>query len=269
MVLMTNKPLMKRILLFVLLFLSAEISAQQSQFGMYIPTDIPFKADMPYMSTNVGFGLSGGYSFASSTPFYLEFKSSWGSYSSTTLSQTYSFSNGTQTNVNVDYRSSMHKYLLGTKWMIGNSYKTIRGYVTPQVGLANFRSRIVIADPQDEDDCQALERRTTQKFAGFVYGGELGAEIAMEHIFKKIQQENTHKIILSLNYLAGFKHFEYVNIRYMMDEVHGEHTMNDDRDINAQFINVSTNAIHEHKIAELYHSPLRFWGFNIGYVVKF
>jgi hypothetical protein len=40
-------------------------------------------------------------------------------------------------------------------------------------------------------------------------------------------------------------------------------------DINATFINVSTQDIHQHKIAELYNTSLRMWQINIGYTLRF
>lgn len=260
---------MKTILPVLFILVSTCSICQLGQFGMYVPVDFPDKNVMPKMGTNVGFGISGGYSPLPSAPFYIEMKASWGSYSMKTLEQTYEFEDGSQTTVNVNYKSSLHKYLIGSKFMIGNNYKAFRGFITPQIGVANFKTNIVINDPQDEDDCKALERKRTQHFAGFVYGGEIGGEIDLSRIFRKVEEENTHKLVISASYLAGFGMFKYVNVRYMEDEVHDMDVMHDDRDINATFINVSTNSLHEHKIAELYQTPLRFWGFNLGYIYNF
>lgn len=260
---------MKIRLLFLFILVAVCSFSQKGQFGMYLPVDFPDKSVMPKMSPNIGFGFSGGFSPFERTPFFIEMKASWGSYSSKTLEQTYMFEDSSKTTVDVSYRSSLHKYLIGTKIMIGHSYRPIRGFITPQVGVANFKTNIVIYDPEDEDDCQALERKRTQHFAGFVYGGEIGAEVDLSRIFTKMAEENKHKLLLSASYLAGFEMFEYVNIRYMQDEVHDMNVVHDDRDINATFVNVSTNSLHEHKIAELYHTPLRFWGFNLGYVCNF
>lgn len=260
---------MKIILPFLFAVISIITFAQRGQFGMYIPVDIADKNLMPKMETNVGFGISTGYSPFHRAPFFIELKGSWGSYSIETLKQTYLFTNGTQTTVDVSYKSSFNKYLLGTKFMIGHDFRSVRGFITPQIGVGKFKTNIVISDPQDEDDCRALERKTTQKDAGFVYGGEIGAEISLDRIFKKFETENKHKLILSANYLAGFNHFEYVNVRYMTDEVDGTNLTHADADLKATFINVSTNSLHEHKIAEMYYTPLRFIGFNIGYVFNF
>jgi hypothetical protein len=60
----------------------------------------------------------------------------------------------------------------------------------------------------------------------------------------------------------------------MEDKTHGvvlegESVSVDERDINATFINVSSNNLHEHKIAELYKTPLSYFGLQIGYVYSF
>lgn len=260
---------MKKLILSSVCFISFIANSQHGQIGVFVPIDIPVKSEMPKMGTNVGIGFSAAYSPFFTAPVFLELKTSWGSYSAKTLQQTYMFDNGSQTTTDVSYTSSLHKYLLGTKVMLGRDYKAVRGFVTPQIGVANFRTKIVIADPQDEDDCKPLDRETTQKFAGFVYGGEIGAQISMEKLFKGISSENTHKLFISASYLAGFDHFEYVNVRYMQDEVHDTQTSHSSGDINASFINVTTNQIHEHKIAEVYHTNLRMIGINIGYVINF
>lgn len=151
--------------------------------------------------------------------------------------------------------------------MLNGDYHAIRLFVTPQFGLLKMKSKIMVADPQDEDQCQPLERKTTQKDLGFAFGGEIGAEFDMHRIFKGIAEENKHKLVLSCNYLGSSRHFEYVNIKYMKDEVHDMDAH--PTDLTTRFINVSTSSIHEHKIAELYHTPLSMIGFNIGYTICF
>ena len=261
---------MKTTLLIILSIISLQTIAQNRyQLGAYVPIDFPDKSVMPKMSVNGGFGIAAAYSPIYGSPFFIELKGSWGGYASRILEQTYQYDNGSQTRTDVTYTSSMNKYLLGVKYMIGQDFRAVRGFITPQIGVAKFKSRIVIADPQDVDDCQPLDRETAQRFTGFVYGGEVGAEVSLDRIFTKMASENQHKIVLSANFLGGFNHFKYVNVRYMEDAVEGTHVGHDGNSINASFINVSTNEIHEHQVAELYHSALRMWGFNVGYTFNF
>ncbi len=250
--------------------------SQKLQFGTYVPVDIPMRHKMPYMSTNVGLGFGGAYKPVSQIPVFAELKGSFGGYSNRTLQQTYIFGDGSSTVTDVRFSSNMHKLLLGTKVVFGSEYKGFRMYLTPQAGFAFMNSRIFIEDPTDVDGCKALERKKTQRFAGFIYGGELGAEISMDRIFKGIVVENRHRLIFAMTYMRGTRPFEYVNIKYMKDNNHGvagehDHHMNDEdrTDIETTFINVSSNNTHEHKIAELYRTPFEFVGFNIGYVISF
>jgi len=259
----------KALLFFTFSFVSLFSFTQKGQIGAFIPIDSPIKSIMPNMNTNIGFGIQGSYSPFYGAPFYIELKGSWGTYSQKSLEQTYFFSDSSQTATNVNYKSSLRKYLLGTKFMIGNDFRAVRGFITPQVGLAKYRTNIVITDPSDVDDCKPLDRKTTQKDIGFVYGGELGVEISLDRIFKTFEDENKHKLLISGSFLNGFNHFEYANVRYMKDEVHGTNVTHADADINTTFINLSTNELHEHKIGELYHTSLMNWGINIGYVYNF
>lgn len=268
---------MKRILPLFLL-LAAPVFGQQFKIGAFIPIDIPNKTIMPKMSVNAGLGLQVAYRPFLGFPAYLELKGNIGNYSNRTLRQTYNFGNGSQTTTDVTYKSAMNKVLFGTKFFIGNDYQGIRAFITPQVGTVFLKSNIVIADPTDVDDCKPLERKTTQRDAGFVYGGEIGAEIALNKLIRSMASENRHHLVISASFLNGFKPFEYVNVRYMKDESHDAlpadgghagHTDADGRDINTTFINVSSNALHEHKIAELYRTSLQFWSLNIGYTFTF
>jgi hypothetical protein len=260
---------MKTITFIILTMSSFFTFSQGGEFGINVPVDVPFKSVMPYMGTNVGFGMNFAYSPIPGSPLYIEFKPSWGMYYSKTLQQTYTFDDSSSTITDVNYTSGLQKYLLGAKVMIGHEYRSVRGFITPQIGLGRARTKIFIADPEDEDGCRPLESRNTQKFTSGVYGGEVGVEFDLYRLFPNFLYENKHNLVIAGTFLAGFKHFEYVNVEYMQNESHSTDVSHDDRDINATFINVGSNALHEHKIAELYHTPLRMWGISIGYTINF
>lgn len=242
--------------------------AKQFQLGTNIFFDFPIKSTMPYMGVNGGVGLQFAYSPMPRTPFYIEFKPSWGVYSMRSLDQTFVFSDGSQTQTTVDYSSAMSKYILGFKYMLGPEYKRCRGFVTPQIGAAKLKSRIVIQDPEDEDGCKPLDSRTAIKDWGWVYGGEAGIDLDLNLFRKKVEQGNVH-LFAAINYLRGFRHFKYTNVKYMQDAPHDTNVQHDDRDINVQFVNLTTNEIHEHKVGEVYHTALEMVGFNIGVKVNF
>lgn len=268
---------MKTILLLVTLFPVFSFGQTHYQIGTYLTSDIPNHAIMSKMSSNIGMGLQFAYKPLYHLPVSFELKASVGTYSNHTMEQTYYFSDSSSTTTNVSYSSSMNKVLFGTKVLIGSEFQKIHGFFTPQIGASFMRSKIRIADPQDEDDCKPLEKATTQKYSGFTYGAELGAELDMSVLMKNIR-ENKHYLYASATFLNGFGQFEYVNVKYMHNHAHGPlpeggttTTITDEngRDITATFINVSTNSLHDHKIAELYRTNLQYWGFNIGYVFYF
>jgi hypothetical protein len=253
---------------------------QRWQIGSYLTFDIPNHTVMPKMSTNFGIGIQTAYRPIQRIPVMLEFKASTGAYSSRTLQQTYVFDSTSSTTTDVTYGSHMNRLNLGTKIYLVHDYRTIRPFITPQIGVSFMKSKIVIADPADEDDCKALDRKTTQRYSGFTYGAEAGVEVAINRLFKNAGSngdDNRHRLYASVTFMNSFNSFEYVNVKYMKDHDHaamsggGSPAPSEDgnRDLNGSFINVSTNQIHEHKIAELYRTNLQFWGINIGYTFNF
>jgi hypothetical protein len=243
--------------------------SQQSRVGIFLPLDVPVKSTMPKMSTAVGIGFTAAYSPFFSVPISFEFKANIGGYSSRTVAQTYQFNDGSQTITDVTYSSGLNKMLLGSKFILGGNYKAIRGYITPQIGTARFRSKITIADPQDQDGCRPLDSEVLQKNRGFIYGGEIGAEIALSRLLPHKTTDEGHTLFCSVSYLLGFAQFEYVNVRYMTDKLHTSMVTHNAADVNARFVNLSTNDIHEHKVAELYHTPFEIIGIQIGYIYRF
>ena len=269
---------MKRLLLFFSFIPFLNQAQTNWQVGAYLASDFPNKSIMPKMSPATGLGLQLGYQPIDNIPVSLEIKSNFGIYASKTMEQTFYFDDFSSTRTNVTYSSNFNQVKLGAKYQIGNDFKQVRVFVTPQIGYGFMRSKIRIDDPQDEDDCKPLVKETTQRSSGLTYGAELGVEVDMNKIFRRIDRENMHYLFATATFMNGVKPFEYVNVRYMQDHDHGplpeggaelETSDENGRPITATFINVSNNNLHEHKIAELYKTGLQYWGFNIGYVIHF
>jgi len=249
--------------------------AQRVEIGGNASLDFPNRAIMPKMGVVKSLGFVAAFRPVSTFPLALELKGSLGQYSSQILPQTYIFSNGDQTSVDVNYRSNMHKLLFGAKIKIGSEYRVMNFFVTPQIGAAFLNSRIYIEDPNTQQgECKALESSHPHRYKTGVYGGEIGTQINLSRIASGSGSYN-HRLNLSFNFLAGFKPVDYINVKYMQDGPHGvagEEPMDHgdpDRELTATFVNVTTNATHSHKIAELYRTPLQMWGFSIGYVYAF
>jgi hypothetical protein len=268
---------MKRILLlFLILPFLAVSQIHKGEISPFIPITIPVKSQMPFMSSAIGIGLKGGYKPWNQLPFLFELKASINSYSNRTLSQTFLFGDGSSTQTNVTYSSGFNQTSLGLKIQIGSDLRLISGFVTPQIGTLRMRSKIVVADPMDEDGCAPLDRKTTHKYRGFFVGAEAGIDLDFALIWKSVP-EGKNKFTFSVMHLYGLGLFNYVNVKYMKDHEH--HLMEEGEvmavtdegrtDITASFINVSTQNIHQHKIAELYNTGLRMWQFSLGMTFRF
>lgn len=212
---------------------------------------LPVKSQMPKMGAVGGVGFTASYSPFFHAPFSLELKANIGGYGYQTLTQTYQFDDGTQTHTDVTYSSGMNRLLIRTKLMIGGGFRAVRRYVTPQIGSARFRSKISVADPADSDACHPLDTDIRQKDRGWIYGGEVGAEIVLSRLLTNHISDEGYTVFFSASYLRGFNHFEYVNVVYMSDKVHSTMETHTAADLTAEFINLTTNVIHEHKVAEL------------------
>lgn len=268
---------MKRVLL--LLYLLPVVAFGQfhkGEISPFLPVTIPVKDQMPFMSRAFGIGLKGGYKPFHHLPFVVELKTSTNGYSSRTIEQTFLFSDGSSTQTDVKYSSGFNQSSLGMKVQIGSDTRLISGFVSPQIGTVRNQSRIVIYDPIDIDACAPLDRVKTHKYRGYFYGTEVGVDLDFA-LFWKSAPEGKNKFNISAMALQGFGMFNYVNIKHMKDHSHYLHedgeemAVTDDgrTDVTATFINVSTQDIHQHKIAELYSSKLRMWQFSLGMTFRF
>lgn len=265
---------MKQFITYLFILGVGTVFSQQFQGSVYTTFDFPDRAAMPKMGVVKGIGLMAAFRPAQQIPVFLEMKGSLGNYSARTIPQTYVFTNGDQTSVDVRYSSAMNKWLFGTRIQLGNEYRRFNWFITPQIGGAHFNSRIYIEDPTvEEGECRALENRIPHRDNVFVYGGEIGIQLNLSDLGKGAPSNYQHRVSFSLNFLNSAKKVDYINVKYMSDEPHpvvegGSHE-HDDRELTATFINLTSNATHQHKIAELYSTTLRMWGFNVGYVFMF
>ncbi|MBI1836137.1 MAG: hypothetical protein HYR91_02610 [Flavobacteriia bacterium] len=259
---------MKKLILLFTLFVSFYSNSQKSQFAFYLPIDIPNKNIMPNMNTAVGFGFSFGYRPVFGFPMIAEFKSSFGNYASEYHStKVLLYNNSPATNVHAEFKSRFNKYLVGTKWLIGYDINTFRGFVTPQIGLANFRtiSSYNFDDPNSQNHSG---HKVVQRNLNPVYGLEIGTEIILNNIFKKKITGNTkHRLLLSVSFLQGFGNFSYCNVNNMFDVNALDHNGVVIKE-ESIYTALPNKYIYENYYTEVYTSKLKMWGINIGYIIN-
>jgi len=187
-----------------------------------------------------------------------------GSYASKRIEQTFQFDNNTASVVPVNYSSNTFNINLQTRLNLLNDKNLVIPYITAKGGLYNFFSTIYIDDPSDAGGCHALEQKTimNDKTLYWSAGGGLQADPA---IFSKSKRKGNVLIDISANTIHGGT-MEYINTKHLVDA----QTVNDPggKPLQVKFINASTQAIHEHTVAQVYSSPLRLLEFRAGIKVK-
>lgn len=255
-------------LFFLFLFIHSwnNCLAQKVQIGFYVPIDVPDKAVMPSMQTNVGLGFSIGYRPIFGFPMITELKTSFGGYASKSKSsQSPLYDYYDLTTVNSTFKSKFNKYLLGTKFLIGRDFRTIRGYITPQIGLASFKTSnsYKFNDPNNETQ---ESRKIVQRDLTSVYGIEIGTEIILNDLFSKIQGDFQHRITISASFLQGFNRISYTNVKNVFDVNMVEN--NEEFITNPSFVYLPNDYIYENYMTEIYRTKLSAWGLNVGYIIN-
>lgn len=228
--------------------------------------------------------LSGGIAFAvypnREIPAGIEVRGSLGGYARGSETRTFNFQGTPNTNIDIDYFSRMHKLLIGAKFANPSSDRLLRPFAALHAGRVFFRSSIYILDPEDDDACLPLEDRVVHGFNGWAYGGEAGMEVMVMQDMYGHGEDLIFYVSGSL--LCSFRDVEYINVDYLLDEVpvpatdgsshqHGQGASGSraHEDVFAGFIDVSSQTVHYHKIAELYRTRLQLVGLNVGLILRF
>jgi hypothetical protein len=187
-----------------------------------------------------------------------------GIYANKRIEQTFQFSNNVAAVVPVNYSSNVFNVNLQTRLNLLKETKWVIPYLTLKGGLYNFFSNITIEDPTDPGGCHALQRENiiNDKTLYWSAGGGLQINPAL---FAKRKFLRNLSIDLSANTIRG-GNISYINTKHLMDA----QAVNDPegKPLNVQFVNVSTQEIHEHSVAQVYTSALRMLEFKAGVIVK-
>jgi hypothetical protein len=187
-----------------------------------------------------------------------------GSYASKRIEQTFQFSNNIAAIVPVDYNSNVFNANLQARLNLLSDKHSVIPYITAKGGIYNFFSNIYIDDPQNAGDCHALKSENIIKDNTFYWSAGGGLQIAPS-FFSKHKKENKLKIDISVNTIRGGE-LSYINTKHLVDA----QTVIDpgNKPLNVQFINASSQEIHEHTVAQVYTSPLRMLEFRAGITVR-
>jgi hypothetical protein len=187
-----------------------------------------------------------------------------GSYASKRIEQTFQFDNNTTAVVPVNYNSNTFNASLQARLNLSCDKSLVIPYINAKGGVYNFFSNVNIEDPEDPDGCHALEQKTiiNDKTMYWSAGGGLQIDPG---IFSKNKKRSNIKIDISANTIRG-GNMNYINTKKLIDA----QTLNDpgSKPLNVQFVNASTQSIHEHTVAQVYTSPLRMLEFRLGVTLQ-
>ena len=186
-----------------------------------------------------------------------------GIYAHETIDQTFQFDNNTSTVLPVDYSSNVFNANIQARFNLLSDKNFIIPYINAKGGLYNFYSSVYIGDPEDDGGCRALEQENiiNDKTMYWSAGGGLQINPA---IFSKNKHAGRVIFDISANTIRGGT-INYINTKHLMDP---QNTSDPDgKPLDVRFINVSTQSIHEHTVAQVYTSPLRMLEFRAGVTI--
>lgn len=186
-----------------------------------------------------------------------------GIYAQQKIDQTFTFDNSTTAVVPVNYNSNAFNASAVVRYNFVDEEKFVIPYLTAKGGVYNFFSNIYIEDPHDATGCKALQRENIIKDATLTWSAGAGIQMNTA-VFAKRKFRRNVMIDLSVNTVRG-GNIEYINTKNLMDA----QTINDPegKPLHVQFINASTQNIHEHTVAQVYNSPLRLLEVRLGIAV--
>lgn len=190
---------------------------------------------------------------------------SFGQYAGFTKDQDIRFPDGSGTNTKVSYSSNVVMAGMQLRYHLLKEKKVIP-FIAGRAGYANFFSRVFVADPEHEDDCKPLDKKTPIRDHSFYAGYGAGLQI---DISSKKKTKNAW-IDISFSHVFG-TNLSYINIRDIKDRIQDDPSnpapISDKAvPLTIRFVNVSTQTIHEHQLAEVYNSALRMLELKVGVV---
>lgn len=188
-----------------------------------------------------------------------------GQYASFTKDQEIRFPDGTGINTKVSYSSNITTIGVLSRFSFLKEAK-VNPYLSGKLGYASFFSKVIVADPEDADDCKPLDKKTPIRDHSFyvAYGAGLQIDISSK------KKPNNAWLDISVNRLHGTK-LDYINVKDIKNHINndpGNPVPTSDKSVplSIKFVNVATQTIHEHQLAEVYTSPLQLLEFKIGVV---
>ncbi len=190
-----------------------------------------------------------------------------GTYAQVNKEQTFVFRDGTRTITNVNYSSNTWQANAALRFDLLKR-SNITPYLAARMGYSRFYSNIRIDDPHDVDGCKPLDRKTLLKDGTLFGGGGAGVKVDMATFLGNGYDRGFSWFDFGVQYAAG-GNVRYINTKKLRSEAPPAGNGDGATPLNVQFLNASTQNIHEHQVAEVYNSPLRMLQFSLSFYKSF
>jgi hypothetical protein len=194
-----------------------------------------------------------------------------GNYANLRMPTTFNFGNGNPATTYVNYSSNTFQANAVVSIDLVKNF-LVTPYIIMKGGYQNWFSNIYVEDPNDLDGCKPLEKKSILKdhTTTLSYGGGLKYELNK----KSSNRCGDFKsyIDLQVTTVRGGS-LDYINTKKLAqhDNTATTPTVVGDggKPVELKFINVQSNVIHSHMVAEMYTTPLRLLEIKLGYHVQF
>lgn len=245
---------MKKLIFILTILLNSISFGQKAQFSIFLSGENAGSSAMKNYGSYLPFGLAYGFKPSFNLPMLVQFKYMIGSYARFNETE-YLLVNNQTTKFNFTYKSKNIKWMVGTKWCIGDEFRTIRGFVTPEVGFINLKTFNTYDYTYNNHSYS--ERHVDLKDLFFAYGGEAGFEINFKD---KNSLNSKHRIAIGVNAYFG-PDVKYTNIS-TRQLTPGGYTAHD-------YVELINKNIGSKYITPINYAKYFTWGIQIGYIFNF
>jgi len=256
---------MKRLYFCALLISSSIAVAAQVKAGLSYSCSLPLHE----MQQNIGpahnLNLLITSAFKNFSKLSWGVEAGFGQYAFFTKKQDIRFPDGSGFSADVSYSSNIASVGMLSRFSFLKKAK-VNPFLSGKLGYASFFTKVTIPDPDNPDDCKPLDKNTPIQDHSFylAYGAGFQIDISSK------KKQNRAWLEISVNQMHGTK-VDYVNVKdiktHIHDDMGGPMPISEKTTpLSIRFVNVTTQTIHEHQLAEIYNSPLRLLDFRIGVV---
>jgi len=246
------------------------VSATRFDLTTYYTYSRPQERMGAFIRQAHGLQLQGLY-LIPKTPFAVGADMGYNLYGMQTTRQTYQFSDGSSTETNVHVSNGFFTFNLVGRADLFKSGPLIP-YVMGKVGYNYYLTDLNIENPDDPYGCKPLENTALLKDGAFSTTVGAGLRWDLGSVFKNAGKERFFADFSTHYTTGGSVSYMNVNIPADPNPVAHQHQSTATADgvssYTAQFINPSTQVIHEHHVGDVYESPIQLLEFKLGFAYR-